>query len=158
MARRSVLRMKDINRLRGCNWEHHYKNRSMIGALAVNREKEYIARVIERSVPPPVMRVDGSLVEGIATLKGMDDALRDLALAYTYRELMCVWYWSLAGWDNFVAQFQSLPEVVEDYYYFYDAQIDAALLMPMAKGNSGGTRGELGASGVVAPVYALKTG
>ena len=78
------------------------------------------------------MLIDGSLLDGIENLLGMKRALGRLFTSGMERTMMCVWYWSESGWMEYVRQFQSLPDVMEDHCYVYDAALDAARLVPVS--------------------------
>jgi hypothetical protein len=132
MPRRTVLTPKEINLRRGNSWEFHYRQHVMVRGLGTSLDREKIARVIAREVPCPEMRIDGSLVEGMDVVQGVARAMEQLNFSYAYRDLICIWYWSQEGWDSFVHDFQSLPEVSESYYLFYDADADAVLILPMS--------------------------
>lgn len=156
MARRVVISKKEIYRMRGTNWEWHYQHHVMVRGLGSSLDREKIARVIAREVPAPIMRIDGSLLEGMDVARGVARAMVELSFSYAYRDLICSWYWSNESWDSFVRLFQSLPEVEEDYYLLYDADLDAALIVPMSQrepnSNKGTKKVHLGTSTPFVPL------
>ena len=129
MPRKYVLSVKDINRRRGESWEQHYRNRELAKMYAP-QDAARVSQIIMREVPPPEMRIDGSLLDGMANLRGMSAALAKTFQSGMPREMMCVWYWSESAWMEYVRQFQNLPDVIEDYVFMYDAALDAARLVP----------------------------
>lgn len=156
MSRRVVISQKEIYRRRGTEWAWHYKNYVFVRGLGTSLDREKIASVIQREVPNPIMRIDGSLVEGIETLRGVARTMEQCYFSWAYQDLICAWYWSEAGWDNFVQLFQSLPEVEQDYYLSYDAELDAILIVPMSQrepnANKGTKKVQLGGTRPVVPL------
>lgn len=129
MPRKYVLSVDDINRRRGQSWEYHYNNRQL-AKMYDPTDAARVSQIIMREAPPPEMRIDGSLLDGMANLRGMSAALAKTFQRGMPREMMCVWYWSESAWMEYVRQFQNLPEVTESYVYVYDAILDAARLVP----------------------------
>lgn len=162
MPRSVVISAQEMYNRRGSNWEAHYKNRDTAKLYAAV-DCERVSDVISQNVPRPVMLADGSLLDGVENLRGMHKARHYLALNSMPREMMCVWYWSESAWMELVREFQSLPEIYEDYYMFYDETLDAMRLMPLStKGNNrqykheGEVRGKSGGSVLVPPDARLK--
>ena len=147
MSKKYIYRMKEVQRLRASAWEFHYNCRVTARSMT-SLDRDRVLSVITSYVPAPCMDGDGTLIRGMATIKGQWEAVAALRLTETLHnvDLMCAWYWSEVDWNQFVELFQSLPEVMEDYYLWYDAQRDAGLLLPVGKpvDNSGGSRGEVG--------------
>lgn len=140
MTKRYIYKKQDVLRLRASAWEFHYTCR--VTARTMSLDRDHVLTVITACVPAPCMDGDGTLIRGMATIKGQWEAVSLLRLANTMDNvyLMCAWYWSDDGWNRFVEFYQSLPEVHGDYYLWYDAKTDAGLIVPVD--NSRGTRGE----------------
>lgn len=129
MPRRIKIGKAEIYQRRLVNWEYHYNNHRIAQAVA---ESQNISAVISRFVPVPEMSIDGGLLKGGETVAGIHRVLDELHWSHQQHDLVCAWYWSESGWDCFVRGFQSLPDVEEDYYLFYDAEKDMARFMPMS--------------------------
>lgn len=155
MPRRAIITKAKIFKRRAVAWEWHYRNRQTVRTASANMDTTKVAQILSRTIPPPVMRIDGTLTEGIATLKGVQRAIEELRLNHTQRDLLCSWYWSQAGWDDFVNQFQSLPEPTEDYYLTYEPESDAILIVPISQrepnANKGTKKVHLRSSALVVP-------
>jgi len=141
MARRTIFTPKEIQRRRASCWAWHYKNRQVVRQLSPSVDSARIATIIYRVVPMPVIRIDGSLTEGADTLKGVERALIELCFSWLQRDLICTWYWSQSGWNDFVEQFQSLPEPTENYYLVYNPEADATLLVPISQREPNSNKG-----------------
>jgi len=157
MPRRTIISVKEIYKRRASAWEWHYNNRKTARSAGMNTE--HIAQVVQRCVPRPVMRIDGTLSESIAVIKGVDRAINELNFTYLLRDLMCSWYWSQAGWDDFVAQFQSLPEPTENHYLSYEPESDTILIVPLSQrepnSNKGTKKVQKGTSALLVPFEAV---
>ena len=127
MPRSNVITIQDMYRRRATNWEHHYKNRGLAKSFATE-DQERISRAISQRVPYPKMLADGSLLDGMEELRGTAYALEYTSLRLD-RSMMCIWYWSESAWMELVREFQSLPDVDEDHYLFYDDKLDATIIM-----------------------------
>lgn len=165
MPRSVVLSVKDINMARAKNWEFHYQSRSMAKTFAVE-DRERIEYNIRKRCPAPVLRVDAALLDGIENLRAMAYTLAYLSLRLD-RSMMCVWYWSETSWMDFVREFQSLPEVLEPHYLFYDEVLDAVQIKPLSTMGSnrprkykiqGEVRGKSGGSGRLVPEKSVRFG
>ncbi len=132
MARRIIVPRNEIYRRRARSWEYHYSNRGLVKQIALSLDAQSIINIVDRYVPAPKLRTDGCLIEGIDTLTGIHEALRMLRWTTSQSKIICVWYWSEVYWMQFVHEFQSLPDVVEDYYFVYDDELDAIQLAPMS--------------------------
>lgn len=130
MAKRVVVSINEMYRRRAVNWEWHYQSRGIAQTYS-QEDREKVIRIISHEVPAPVMRLDGAIMDGIANLRGTSKALHYLLLSNMERSMMCVWYWSEAGWMELVREFQALPDIYEDHYYAYDAELDAVRFLPM---------------------------
>jgi hypothetical protein len=145
MAKRYILPINEIYKRRGQNWEYHYNKRVMVAQSAHTLDVRHVTEIISLNVPPPELITDASILCGIATLKGVENALTSLHWTYQQHEIICIWYWTEEYWQDFVRAFQSLPDVYEDHYYAYDEELDAMRFYPLSqKGKSGGSRGEVG--------------
>lgn len=132
MSRRLIIPRTDIYRRRAGNWEWHYKNHLLARQVGLSTDTNRVLSALRYAVPPPEMQIDASIVEGLAELRGIRKALDSLSLTYQSQHLMCIWYWQESAWDQFVEQYEKLPDVYEDYYLFYDADRDAVLLKPLS--------------------------
>jgi hypothetical protein len=129
MPRSVIVTSRDMNKRRASNWECHYQHRGAVKLFSCE-DAERVNRKLIQSTPAPVMLMDGSLLDGIENVRAqskMVECFPGLA-----RYMMCAWYWSESGWQDLVSHFQSLPEIFEDYYMFYDANLDAMRLMPVS--------------------------
>lgn len=132
MGRRIVISKNEIYKKRAQSWEYHYSNRGLVKQISLSLDAQKIINTIVRYVPAPQLRVDGCLLEGMDTLKGIHEAAAALRWTTAQSKIICVWYWSEVYWMQFVHEFQNLPEVTEDYYLIYDAKKDAVQLAPMS--------------------------
>jgi hypothetical protein len=141
MPRRIIIPIREIQRRRAINWDWHYSRHSLAREMCAYVSSGDVQSTIARHVPAPVMDICGAYVEGIATVRGRREAVCDLRLEDTTdnRSLMCVWYWKDVDWTEYVHQFQSLPEVYEDHYLYYDAEQDAILICQMSDRYNFGT-------------------
>lgn len=133
MSRRYIIPQKEILKRRALEWEYHYNNRRKVAECFVMYDRDRVINTITREIPSPIMRADGSLLDGLATVKGRSRAAYLLNIDQEQKDLMCLWYWSEDGWANLNAQFQNLPEVTEDYCLKYDEEIDAAWVVPVSQ-------------------------
>jgi len=132
MPRLHTVTIKEIYASRAKEWERHYNNRRVVQETYAIYDHASVCRVLQREIPPPVMRTDGSLVDGIPTLRGRAYAADLLKIDPMQKELMCLWYWSAEGWQDFERQYKSLPDVLEDHYYRYDEELDIVNLVPLS--------------------------
>jgi len=140
MARRQVVRKADVYRLRGVNWELHYKNRGMCRSMVeIGWNSVDVTCSITSVYPVPVVQMDGDAPDVPLILRQQfeDQLLCDCRLRD--RRLLNVWYWSESGWMDYVKQFQSLPDAYEDYYWKYESEGDRLLLVPMSSKQKPGT-------------------
>ena len=133
MPRRYIIPKQEVLRRRALEWEHHYNNRRIVTETFVVYDPFRVINTINRNVPAPIMRADGSLLEGLATVRGRSTAADLLNIDQSQKELMCLWYWSDDGWADFNGQYQNLPEVTEDYCLKYDEELDAAWVVPVSQ-------------------------
>lgn len=149
MPRRYVFKVKDIHARRGCFWAMYYDLRGQAKNMSVDVDN--VLRVISLCVPEPVIEVDGSIYEPLDVTRAQGEAVRRLRFpdSVQSRDLMCRFFWTEAGWMEYVRIFQSLPEPVEDYYLLYDKERDGGRLVPMsskptrAPVRSAGERGDV---------------
>lgn len=151
MARRYVYKKSEMERLRGKHWAEHYELRNRAVEISKTISANRVLSVIRQFVPPPDMNADANYVRGLDTITGQHRACDEIGLDYIDGSLMCIWYWSDSAWMEFVRQYQSLPDIVEDYYLLYDAVRDAGLLVPISSkpkqrpvDNSGTSRVQVG--------------
>ncbi|MBL0320759.1 MAG: hypothetical protein IPP74_15900 [Alphaproteobacteria bacterium] len=130
MARKYIIPKKEVLARRALEWEYHYGNRRKVMEVFGIYDPLRVINTITREIPSPIMRADGSLLEGIATVRGRSKAAYYLNIDQMQKDLLCLWYWSEDGWANLNAQFQNLPDVTEDYCLLYDPEIDAAHIVP----------------------------
>lgn len=133
MPRRYIIPKKEVLRRRALEWEYHFNNRRTVTETFVVYDPYRVINTITREVPAPIMRADGSLLEGLATVRGRSKAADLLNIDQSQKELMCLWYWSEDGWADFNRQYQNLPEVTEDYCLRYDDELDAAWVVPVSQ-------------------------
>lgn len=151
MARKYIIPKKEVIARRALEWEYHYNNRRTVKEVFGIYDPLRVINTITREIPAPIMRADGSLLEGIATVRGRSKAAYDLNIDQMQKDLMCLWYWSDDGWANLNAQFQNLPDVTEDYCLLYDAEIDAALIVPKSQKPPVQVRYKLGTTKALVP-------
>ncbi len=132
MSRRSIVTKDEIYLRRANNWSWHYDNRAVMREIVSSIGESRVCATVAHYVPEPIMLIDGDILGTIERLRGECEALRSLRLGWKLQRLMCAWYTTEAGWLEFVRQFQSLEEVYEDYYLFYDAELDAVHLLPLS--------------------------
>jgi hypothetical protein len=146
MAKKLILSPKEMQVRRASAWEFHYKRRGW-AMLFAPQDAARIAGMISANVPAPEMRLDGYVVDGIETLRGQCRVLERLNVEGIDRMSLCAWYWSESEWLQFIHLYQSLPEVYEPHYWYYDAALDAARVLPLSCGGSAGeVRGKSGGS------------
>ncbi len=133
MPRRYIIPKKEVIRRRALEWEYHYNNHRIVSETFVMHDPYRVINTISREVPAPIMRADGSLLEGLATVRGRSIAADLLNIDQSQKELMCVWYWSEDGWADFNRQYQNLPDVTEDYCLRYDEELDVAWVVPVSQ-------------------------
>lgn len=148
MAKKYIFRISEIKRRRSFSWDEHYKLREIARSNSAF-DAFRVVDIIARYLPPPDMDSDGSLVQGLLTVRGRWRATEILRLTPTIENLhlMCVWYWSESSWMDFVKLFNALPDVTEDHYLYYDKIRDAGLLFPLSYkpvDKFRGSRGEVG--------------
>lgn len=138
MAKKYILRAKEIYARRGAAWEYHYRNRETARVLCSIgwKDGEQITQTLNHHLPIPELQIDGTLLNiPLVVRREHEDRLLDLLRLSIYqRDLLCVWYWTESGWLEFVRQYQALPDVYEDYCYEYDPlPNDRFLLVPVSK-------------------------
>jgi hypothetical protein len=133
MPRLNVVPIKKVYARRAKEYEYHLNNRRTVKNVFSLYDQASVIRVLRREIPEPVMRTDGSLVDGIPTLRGRATAAGLLNIDQKNKELMCLWYWSDEGWDDFNRQYQNLPEIYEDHYFRYDEALDIVDLVPLSE-------------------------
>lgn len=120
---------------RACAWERHYRRREIASHLCTLgwSGTRVIQALTAAGYPEPELDVDGDLLSVPLYLRqGKQDELLSL-LKIQDHALLCVWYWTEMRWMQFVRQFQSLPDVYEDYYYRYEPlPVDRIVLVPMS--------------------------
>jgi hypothetical protein len=131
MARRKIVTIKEIYKLRGEAWAFHYANREAVRAIGNHYEAERIFGQLASCYPAPEMGIDGNLLDYPIDLRreySHGSILPDLL-----SRLLCVWYWSESSWMDFVYLYQSLPEIYEDYYWRYQPEpFDRQVLFPVS--------------------------
>jgi hypothetical protein len=127
MMNRKKITVKEMYRRRADAWEYHYRRREI--AKTFNPEdRAHILLIVTQRVPAPVMLADGSVMDGIETLKAQAFVVKYLSLTMD-RSFMCPWYWSEENWMDFVRQYQALPDIYEPYYMAYNAEHDAMVFL-----------------------------
>lgn len=134
MPRREIVTVKEMQERRANAWERSYRHRGMAQATIMNSVSitTRILSAIQRHVPPPEMLIDGYLYRSLDVIKGEAMAAAEIGISPVNKEVMCLWYWTDAGWDQFVQAYQALPEIYEPYYWTYDAERDGAILTPVS--------------------------
>jgi hypothetical protein len=143
MPRRIILPVRMIYEKRGLAWAFHYKNRETVRALcAAGWDGTQVAVELSQLFPQPQLQIDGSLLDIPLNIRRefADTTLSRFRLSIFQRDLLCLWYWTESGWQEFVRQYQSLPDVYENYYYKYDPEPnDRLLLVPISSKPKQGT-------------------
>ena len=135
MPRRLTLSARKIIERRASAWETHYKRRALVIELCkAGWDGEQVARSLEMSYPAPVLGIDGNFEEIPIALRRTEEdrLLRLFRLDRKYRDYLCSWYWTGDGWQEFVRQYQALPDVYEDWYWKYEPEPDRLVLAPMS--------------------------
>lgn len=131
MARRRIVRCKDIYRLRGDAWATHYENRNIARELSKQADAVRIMRDLIEYLPAPEMGIDGALLDYPIDLRR--EYLHGKILPESLSRLLCIWYWSEDCWMDMVRLYQSLPDVSEDYYWRYQPEpFDRVVLFPVS--------------------------
>lgn len=133
MPRLHTVPIKQVYASRAKEYERHYNNRRTVQETFSVYNQTSVIRVLQQEIPAPVMRTDGSLIDGIPTLRGRAIAAELLNIDPMQKELMCLWYWSEDGWADFNRQYQNLPDVYEDHFYRYDETADIVDLVPLSE-------------------------
>jgi hypothetical protein len=134
MAKKYILKIKDIHKKRAMQWAYHYDKREIVKQISPSLDVHRIITIIQNYIPAPELLVDGSLLNGRPHLAGIRQAETVLSWTYPQSELLCIWYWAADYWQNFVKAFQALPDpIYEDYWYAYDANIDALRFLPISQ-------------------------
>lgn len=132
MPRRDIVTIEEVQRRRATSWEMHYRNRQTVRQMVMQVNAATYINTIKRHVPSPEIEVDGYLYRPLDVINGEALAAYELGISQMHKCLMCLWYWTDTGWDQFVQAYQSLPEIVEDHYWVYDEERDGAVLVPMS--------------------------
>lgn len=136
MPRRMIVTIKKIYERRADSWAYHYRNREKTRIMCqAGREGLKIETILNQYLPTPVMEIDGYILDIPFDIRRehANQLLNRLNLSPINRELLCSWYWTESGWQELVHQYQSLPDVYEDYYYQYEPEpIDRLILVPMS--------------------------
>jgi len=132
MPRREIVTIREMQERRANAWERAYRLRKTAQSIIVHGESVRIHSAIARHLPPPEMQDDGYLYRPLEVIRGEAEAANEVGIHVMHKELLCAWYWSDTGWDTFVQAYQNLPEVLEPYYWTYDAERDGAILLPVS--------------------------
>ena len=68
MPRRYIIPMQEIYKRRALEWEYHFKNRRTVAENLVMYDQYRVTRTLQREMPAPIMRADGSLLECLKTV------------------------------------------------------------------------------------------
>ncbi len=134
MPRREIVSPIEMQERRANAWERSYRLRKTAQSILMH-SKGMATRVIQsidRHVPHPQMQMDGYAYRSLDVIKGEAAAAAEIGIQPQDKELMCRWYWTDAGWDEFVRLYQGLPDITEAYYWTYDATRDGAILAPVS--------------------------
>lgn len=132
MPRREIVTIKDLIKRRATAWEIHYQNRKAVQQLMAQVEVTLYVNAIHRNVPPPQIETDGYLYRPLPVICGEATAAQQLGIPQINKHLLCLWYWTQTGWDDFVRLYQGLPEITEDHYLMYDSENDIGILVPLS--------------------------
>lgn len=132
MPRREIVSIREMQERRANAWERSYRLRKTAQSIIVHGQPLRILAAIAKHLPPPEMQVDGYLYRPLDVIRGEAEAALEVGIHVMHKELLCAWYWTDAGWDAFVREYQSLPEITENYYWTYDAERDGAILVPVS--------------------------
>lgn len=159
MPRRVIVSVQDIYRARACSWERHYERRMLARELiSQGWNPAPIVQALRAEMNEPHLDLEGRICEVPIGERKASPMQMIYRLGWNGRrrafesesgnsslwDLTCVWYWSDSAWDDFVREFQALPEVGEDHYVVYNKETDCVHLVPMShrprrKYNSGTT-------------------
>jgi hypothetical protein len=70
MPRLHKVTIKELYASRAKEFERHYNNHRTVQEVFAVYDHASVCRVLQREIPPPVMRTDGSLIDGIPTIRG----------------------------------------------------------------------------------------
>lgn len=132
MPRREIVTIREMQERRANAWERSYRLRKTAESIIVHGQPLRIVSAIAHHLPPPEMQIDGYLYRPLDVIRGEAEAATEVGIHVMHKELLCAWYWTNEGWDQFVREYQSLPEVLEPYYWTYDAERDGAVLLPVS--------------------------
>lgn len=136
MSRRIIMPVYEIYRRRGYSWAQHYQNRATVRALCSSGwDGVQVTRALSQDYPTPELQIDGSLLDVPLNVRRehTDRLCQRFRIPIIQRDLLCVWYWTESGWQDFVRQYQSMPDIYEDYYFKYDPEPnDRFLLVSMS--------------------------
>lgn len=133
MPRRRVMTVKKIYEERAAQWAFHYKNRAFASSLCeLGWSGASLSAALRQDYPVPSLQIDGSMLDVPLRIRCECETGLLSRFRLVDRVLLCLWYWTLDDWQEFVRQYQALPDVCEDYYYRYDREGDRALLVPMS--------------------------
>lgn len=161
MPRREIVTIPEMQMRRASAWERSYRLRTSAQSVLMHSHniQTRIVDAIARHVPAPEMSIDGYLYRPLDVIKGEANAAAEIGIAPQDKEIMCRWYWTDQGWDEFVRLYQSLPDITEPYYWTHEAERDGAVLIPVsAKPYRADTRYNLGTTEVQVPDLYLNSG
>lgn len=134
MPRRMIVTKKQIYARRGEAWSSHYRNRETAKTMiSAGWNGTQIVSSLNASWSTPEMEIDGRTLDIPLNIRQEWGSRLQNIHQINDRDLLCIWYWTADNWQDFVRQFQSLPDVYEDYYYLYEPEpIDRMRLIPMS--------------------------
>ena len=135
MAKKYILTIKQIYKNRAAQWEFHYKQRETVKQISSSLDTHRVITVIQNHIPAPELLIDATLLHGMPHRKGRLETIDTLhwKLTFANMDLLCIWYWTADYWQDFIRAFQALPDpIFEDYFYAYDAELDALRFLPVS--------------------------
>ena len=142
MPRRVIVKKDEMYRKRASAWEFHYNNRNIArGMCSYGKDGARISLIV-KDYCIRELRMDGWFLDvPFESRRVMEwQVLNQCGLSHMQTDLLCHYYWTEAGWMEFVRLWQAMPEVEEDYYHRYDPlPNDRLLLVPMSSKPKRGT-------------------
>jgi hypothetical protein len=71
MAKKYILKIKDIHKKRAMQWAYHYDKREIVKQISPSLDVHRIITIIQNYIPAPELLVDGSLLNGRPHLAGI---------------------------------------------------------------------------------------
>lgn len=108
-AKNLGIKMPLIQQYRGSNYASHYEKRQMALTYPADFRAKIYRLIAESELPAPVLNQWGcDSYNGAQMMLQIEIASRLQFSIPAY--LINLWYWGDAGWEDFQAQWQALPE------------------------------------------------